>query len=324
MRTAFLVLVLIAVAQVPVWSQEARVVGLKGPVHTVLTEDSKDADGSPTTSIGSTFEVYDRQGYQLELYRYKPDGSVWVHTVFDRNGDQIFRSQTTGTAPFENSVVRNIFDARGHVIETDTYDSNGNLAKKSTNEFSQNESGSTVYRSKDVNADGTEKTREVVDSTDPKTGTTHQISTMNGELETDWIIQRDSNGKPEKDKIVMADGSYNERERKPDGTTIEDRYSAQSKSHTLQKTDTKGHLVEVIEKSDSYYIRCTYSFDAEGRSTGQINYDASGKILDKGTVEYRDDSHGNWIEKKSTVWDAKTEPMQPKMILTTLRTINYY
>ena len=80
----------------------------------------------------------------------------------------------------------------------------------------------------------------------------------------------------------------------------------------------------MIEKSDSQYIRCTYSFDKEGRPTGQINYDAAGNVIDKSTAEYRDDPHGNWIEKKSIVWDTKVEPMQPKIIMTTLRTINYY
>lgn len=76
--------------------------------------------------------------------------------------------------------------------------------------------------------------------------------------------------------------------------------------------------------SDSHYIRCTYSFDKEGRSTGQINYDADGNILDKSTAEYPDDSHGNWVEKKSIVWNTKADPMQPKIVENTLRTINYY
>ena len=80
----------------------------------------------------------------------------------------------------------------------------------------------------------------------------------------------------------------------------------------------------MTEQSDSYNIRCTYSFDKEGRSTGQINYDAAGNIIDKSTAEYRADSHGNWVEKKSIVWDTKAEPMQPKIIMATLRTINYY
>jgi hypothetical protein len=147
---------------------------------------------------------------------------------------------------------------------------------------------------------------------------------MNAKSETDWLIQRNDKGKPEKDKIVMADGSYNERERRPDGTTVEDRYSATTKSHTYQKSDAHGHLIEVMQESDSGYIRCTYSFDEDGQPTGQINYDAFGKILDKSTVEYRDDAHGNWIEKKAVVWDTKSEPIKQRIVSISLRTINYY
>src|SRR2546429_766125 len=48
----------------------------------------------------------------------------------------------------------------------------------------------------------------------------------------------------------LADGSYNEREQRSDGTTVEDRYSALTKSHTYQKSDAQGHLIEVIERSE--------------------------------------------------------------------------
>jgi type II secretory pathway pseudopilin PulG len=147
--------------------------------------------------------------------------------------------------------------------------------------------------------------------------------TRNGKPDTDWVIQRNPDG-TEKDKIVYGNGSYNERERRSDGTTFEDRYSAETKSHTYQKSDARGNLIEVVEKSDSYYIRCTYSFDKEGRPTGQINYDAAGNVLEKSTLEYRDDPHGNWIQKKTIVWDTKSDPMQPKMVGISLRTINYY
>ncbi len=313
LRLNCLALILILLVPLPSWSQEATAVGLKGLVHTVLTEEFIDENGVSHQSRGSTFEVYDRQGYQLEVYRYKPDGSLWVHTIMSRNGEQIFKSQTTGTAPFENLSVQNVFDADGKVIETDTYNADGVLTKKSTNEFLENRTGATTYRSRESHADGTENTREVIDSTDPKTGITHQITTMNGKPETDWVIQRDGKGVPEKDKIVLADGSYNERERRPDGTTVEDRYSASTKSHTYQTSDARGHLTEVIDKSDSSYIRCTYSFDKTGRPTGQINYDAPGKILDKSTIEYQDDSSGNWTEEKIIVWDTMSEPMKQKM-----------
>jgi hypothetical protein len=323
-RPNCLALIPILLVPLPSWSQEATAVGLKGLVHTVLTEEFSDENGASHRSRGSTFEVYDRRGYQLEVYRYKPDGSLWVHTIMSRNREQISKSQTTGTAPFENFSIQNVVDADGKVIETDTYSGDGVLTQKSTNEFLEKRNESTTSRSREHHADGTENTREVIESTDSKTGITHQISTMNGKPETSWVIQRDGNGVPEKDKIVFADGSYNERQRRPDGTTVEDRYSASTKSHTYQTSDVRGNLTDVVQGSDSSYIRCTYSFDETGRPTGQINYDASGKILDKATNEYRNDSHGNWIEKKAIVWDTKSDPMKPKIVEISLRTINYY
>jgi len=228
----------------------------------------------------------------------------------------------TGTAPFDNVTVQNVFDADGSLIETDTYDANGVLTKKSRNEFLEKQTESTTYRSTESSVEGV-NTREVVESTDPKTGITHQIATMNGKPETDWVIQRGGDGVPEKDKIIYADGSYNDRERRSDGTT-EDRYSASTKSHTYQTSDPRGNLTEVIQKADSDYVRWTYSFDETGRPTGQVNYDASRKILDKSTIEYQDDPSGNWTEKKIIVWDTTSEPMKPKIIVTSLRAINYY
>ena len=324
LRPICLALLLIPLVRLPAWPQEAKPLGLKGFVHTVLTEEFIDENGESRESRGSTFGVYDRQGYQLEVYRYRPDGSLWVHTSNIRNRGQLLGSETTGTAPFANFSVQNVFDADGNVIETDTYKADGTLTTKTTREFLEKQPEFTTYLSKERHADGTENLRQVIESTELKKGITRQIGTMNGKPETDWVIQRDAKGNLERDKIIYADGSYNERERRPDGTTVEDRYSASSKSHTYQTSDARGHLTEVISNSDSSYIRCTYSFDQTGRPTGQINYDLSGKILDKSTVEYRDDSFGNWTEKKTIVWVTTSEPMNPRTILTSLRTINYY
>jgi hypothetical protein len=243
-----------------------------------------------------------------------------VHTIISRNGEQIFKSQTTGFNPFENFSVQNVFDADGKVIETDTYNADGVLTKKSTNEFWEKLADST-YRSKETSVDGMENTREIVESTDPKTGLTHQIATMNGKPETDWVIQRAGNGVPDKDKIVFGDGSYSERERRSDGTTVEDKYSASTKGYTYQTSDARGNSIAVVQTSDSGHIRCTYSFDETGRPSGQVNYDASGKILDKSTTEYQNDSSRNWTQKKIIVWDTKSDPMKPKIVEISLRTI---
>lgn len=323
MRTGPLALVLILVAPASSWSQEAAAIGLKGPVRTVLTEYLRNEDGLSSKAIASAFEIYDQRGYQLEIFRYKPDGSLWVRTIISRKGDQIFKTETVGTAPFESYSVENSFDTKGRVIETVEFDGYGILKKKTIWKFEDRPHSSTT-RWTETNPDGTEKTGEAIETTDPGTGVTRQVSTVDGEWKSDWLIQRDGSGVLPKDKIVFPDGSYNEREEKSDGTTIEDKYHPSTKNHTYQKTDAQGHMIEVIEKSDASYIRCTYAFDARGRPIGQANYDASGKIVDKTTTEYLDDSFGNWIEQRTFLWDTKSDFPKQKIDVTIFRTINYY
>jgi len=306
-------------------SQEARAIGLKGPVYTVFTETFSGSNTNPETSQGSLFEIYDKEGYTLEGFSYKPDGSVWVRTTYDRKGSTIFGYTIAASAPpFQSSSVRNITDSLGDVIETDTFDGEGTLISKVRHDPPKQDSSSIVYHSQETDQNGTTLTREIVEATDPQTGLTRQTVTSNGQLRSDWLIQRNPDGVPTKDKIVFADGSYNERHTKRDGTTVEDRYSPAMNSHTYQTTDPRGNLVEVVQQSASDNIRCTYSYDDANRPTGQINYDSAGTILSKTTEEYRFDSHGNWIEKESISWDTKSEPAQKTVIGTTVRTINYY
>jgi hypothetical protein len=304
-------------------AQDAAGSGLKGKVQTVFSEEFTSKDGVSREPNGSTLDVYDPAGYQLEFFRYKPDGSLWVHTVYDRKGPYTVRVQAVGTEPFESRSEQNVFDAEGHVVETDIYDANGVLVSKSINNLVERQANSSVYQHTETTTERGENTTVITETRDRQTGITRQVATKNGQVDTDWVIQRNADG-TEKDKIVYADGSYNERERRTDETTVEDQYYAPTKRHTYQNSDSQGHIVELVRKSDSDYLHYTYSFDKAGRPTGQVNYDTSGNILDKSTEEYRDDSHGNWIEKKSIVWDTKTEPMQPKIVAFTLRTINYY
>ena len=120
MRVWFLSLLLLVLAPVPARCQEARALGLLGKVQTVLTEEFDYQDSMSGQSRGSTYDVYDPEGFLLELYRHKPDGSLWVHTTLTRKGWQIFKSQTTGTTPFENSTTRQAYDSEGRMVETET------------------------------------------------------------------------------------------------------------------------------------------------------------------------------------------------------------
>jgi len=239
---------------------EASLLGLRGRVHTVFTENFSSNSGMSRESLNSSFDIYDNRGYQLEGYLYKPDGSLWVHTIISRDGEKIFRSETTGTVPFESSSTQNIFDAHGNVIETDTYDANGTLSKKDT-----------VEKVIENAAEG---------------GTAHDSA-------------REKGTQTSSDAISMS-------------------------SHRTQTSDAQGRLIEVIDESNSNYIRCTYSYDEAGRPSGQINYDAAGKVVEKSTTEYRTDSAGNWVEKATIVWDTTSDPMKPKIVETSLRTIRYY
>lgn len=124
--------------------------------------------------------IYDPQGYQLETYRYKPDGSLWVHTIIDRKGPLVLRTQVAGTAPFESGSTQNVFDAQEWVIETDTYDANGVLVSRSKGEFVEQQPNSSTYRRTERKANGTESTAESIETTDPETGITHQVGTRDG------------------------------------------------------------------------------------------------------------------------------------------------
>jgi len=251
LRRTCLVMIFVLLLQPPSRSQdEASLSGLRGHVHTISTENFRNHSETPRETLDSSFEVFDRRGYQLENYLYKPDGSLWVHTVNSRDGEKIFRSETTGTAPFESFSRQSIFDAKGEWIETDTYDGDGKLTKKETAE---------------------------------------QMA-----------------GKENGQETTSAGGEISEVE-------------------TLTITrDAQGHIVEATNDSDPNHIRCTYSHDAKGRLSGQINYDAAGTVVEKTTIEYRDDATGNWIEMTTIEWDTTTDPMTPKVVETSLRVINYF
>lgn len=322
--------VLILTAEIPLQAQDIVIAGLKGKVQTVLTEEFTSKDGISREPSGSTLDVYDSAGYKLQSFLYKSDGSLWAHTVYDRNGPRIFRVDVTGVpdndgtriAPFEPYSEQFVYDAKGRGIETDMYDPNGVLVSKSTNTVIQDQPNSTVMYQTD-RRQGVESTSVTTETTDPQSEIEHQVTTKTGQVSSDWVLQWNPDG-TEKDKIVYGEGSYTEREKRSDGTTVQNSYNAPTKAHSYIALDAHGHVVETIGKSASYYYRNTYSFDEAGRPTGQISYDASGNVVEKSTAEYRNDSRGNWVEKKSIEWNTKAEPMQPKSVTLSLRTINYY
>jgi hypothetical protein len=210
------------------------------------------------------------------------------------------------------------------VTGTENYDGSGALVQKTNNEFPVKKGGTTTSTTETTNPDGTVTVDKTVEAIDPKTGTSHQSRTRDGIPFSEWVIEQAANGNREADRLRSMDGSFNECEVKPDGTTIEHRYWAPAKTHTYQTTDSRGNITEVIDVSPSNYTRTTYRYDTHGRRLDLINYDRSGKRFGEETDQYKDDEHGNWIEQKEFVWHPDLGSKPPKLANVSRRTITYY
>lgn len=216
------------------------------------------------------------------------------------------------------------FNSDGLVTGTETYDGNGALISRTRNDFGQQSGRATVSTSQDVKPDGTVSSIETIDESRP-TGLSRQSATKDGKPYYDWLVQRDANGKPTADALRLADGSFNEREVKPDGTNVEHKCWAPTKTHTYQTTDANGRVLEVIEESPGYYWKTTFRYDGAGRQTEIANHHRSGKLLHKSIItEYQNDGNGNWIEQREYNWDAGLGNKPPKLGSVSRRTITYY
>ncbi|MGA2648581.1 MAG: hypothetical protein ABSF15_28190, partial [Candidatus Sulfotelmatobacter sp.] len=122
----------------------------------------------------------------------------------------------------ENGTFVQSFNSDGHVTGTETYDGGGSLISKTTNDFSSRGDGPTVSTSREVKMDGTQSTTKTLEGgIDPATWLSRQTTTKDGKPHTDWLIQRDTTGKPVADALRFVGGSFNERAVQPDGTIVE-------------------------------------------------------------------------------------------------------
>ena len=306
-------------------NSEASRVGLHGPVHTVLTESFDYADNSQGNPTGSSLVIHDPEGYLLEEYRYDPDGALHLHTTYTRKGWQIFKTETTSAIASESRTVVQSFNSDGDVTLVQTFDGSGSLINTTKNDFPSKNGGPTVSKTQGSNGAGAASRIETIDErADPKTGLSHQTTTKDGKPYIAGLVQRDSSGKPVAEVLRFADGSFNEREVKPDGATVVHKYWAPTKTHAYQTTDSHNRVVEAIDESPEVYIKTTFRYDDAGRQTEVADYDRSGNLLRKATREYQDDANGNWIEQKESVWDRTLGNKPPKLGLVTRRTITYY
>jgi hypothetical protein len=101
--------------QQPAQNSEAALAGMRGPVHTVLTESTDYGDNPRGSPMWSVLVVYDSNGYALEEYRYEPSGAVYSHKEYTRKAWRIFKEETTGVVPNENHTFVQHFNSDGLV-----------------------------------------------------------------------------------------------------------------------------------------------------------------------------------------------------------------
>jgi hypothetical protein len=313
-------------AQEPVANSEAARVGLHGPVHTVLTEEF-DYTGDPTgKAAGSTIWTYDPQGYGLEEFRYKADGSLHSHVKLTRKAWQVLKVETTSVVPEENQTVIHSFNSDGVITQKEIHDWNGAVTR-TTNELVPRVGNVTGgYRSRQESPNGEVSVLETINSTDPTTGLSRNITTVDGETTASALILRDSNGARKLIAQASPDGSFYHVERKQDGTSVRHTYRAPAKTHNYATLDKENRLIEAIQESPSAYYKTTFHYDKFGRRVEMAYYDHSGRLVSKDTTEYRNDNYGNWIEQKESQWVAASgsKPAQSMLVSVHTRTIAYY
>jgi hypothetical protein len=181
-RYAIFLVSLPGLAQQPAKGSEAAVIGLRGPVHTVLVKYLDPDEQQPKLSILS---IYDRHGYILEEYRYQADGSVSRHIKYTRDGWKVFKTETTSIVPNENRTFVQTFNSDGLVSGTETYDGSGVLIAKTTNNFPAHGG----MDSQTVQQDGSVATEKTVETTNDSTKISRQTVAKDGKPYSDWLIQ---------------------------------------------------------------------------------------------------------------------------------------
>ena len=129
----FLLLVfpLFCFGEQPALVSTAVMSGLRGPVQSVLTEIFIYNDKGERALGPSTRTIYDRTGYETELFEFDSRGVLRRHTVYTRNGTHLVTMETTNPVSKQRSVQS--FNSAGAITETDIYDSNGVLTAKTAN-----------------------------------------------------------------------------------------------------------------------------------------------------------------------------------------------
>ena len=236
----------------PVLGSEAAWSGLCGPVRIVVTGIFTYNDNGERTPGPSQRAIYDRNGYETELYEFDSRGRLRQHTVYTRNGGDLVKTETTSHVSTQKSVQ--IFNSAGAVTETDTYDSHGTLTAKSPNVAAvKTESGSlSTTKSTDGSISTLERFRDgsFKERTVKPDGTT--VVHFHSPSEGDWRQVMDSNNRsldyieePSSGKYLRISSHYSKAGREEETDTYDRSGKLQSEvTFQYPEEDKNGNWTE--------------------------------------------------------------------------------
>jgi len=256
----------------------------------------------------------------------------------------VYRDKAEAVPSFSERIV---YDPTGYEAESYRYDSRGALRSQTiytwggehlvkmevVNPFSKQRFVSLF------NSDGAVTETDTYDGNGVLTAKTPNAFSVKKEETTTVLTVTNTDGTISTVER-FADGSFNERTTKADGTTVlhmhhrrietlagiplpplnEKYYGSYYDSY--QTTDANNRPLESCSDSPQGYSKTIYRYDGAGRETETATYDRLGTLVSQTTVKYpQEDTNGNWIEAQRWVQMGNKAAQLTQL---SRRTITYY
>ena len=216
-----------------------------------------------------TIAKYDDNGNQIEVNRYKADGTlnVKVKCQFDDRGNKIEENTYNSDGSLSKKVISK-YDTKNNIIEEDSEDHSGD------------QSVTTVTFKYDIKGNIIEKRIQFKNFANMRDGNIHRASTVS--LYT--YKYNDKNKEIESNSYQSQD--------------VNDNFTSAAPNKRISKYDISGKLVETKAYNPDGSLTTTilYKYDEKGNKTEENYLNADGKNR-KITTQYVYDSMGNWIKK---------------------------
>lgn len=291
---------------------------LSGPVRSVETTYAQGAEDIRDT-MPFSLEIYDRDGFLIERYRFNESGVVILHTTFTRNRWKVMKAVNDTANPEEGGPVVIHEDKQDALTSPEADDSNGRQVNK-------RESPSIGSSANQIPGSGSAQESETIRETsrsEPNTRLTPSTVTCNGETTSLSAAQWSPTGAVY--SVPLRDGSCIQTTVNGDGyvTRLHD-YNAPMKIDSLTLSDSKGRTLERTQSSPDTYFKFVFTHESDGSDATETMLDRDGKAIDKFRYEYQKDAYGNWIEERRFTWHYSDK--QPRWVedTTTRRVIAYY